>query len=104
MSVRVLFLIYFVFMFLGNLIRSKNNSLSRRFHENTMQYYLRLHRDGAIANVDAQSLYKFLTLYENARYQPSVSYFSTYVCLSDYLKHLMWLYIAYTCLFFSLLF
>lgn len=55
---------------LSNLICSKNSSLSKRFHENTVQYYLRLHKDGAITNVDAQCLYKFLVMYENARHQP----------------------------------
>jgi len=55
---------------LSNLILSKNSSLSKRLHENTVQFYLRLHKDGALPNVETQYLYKFLMLYENARHQP----------------------------------
>lgn len=81
-----------ILCFEGNLICSKNSSLSKRFHENTVQYYLRLHKDGAITNVDAQCLYKFLVMYENARHQPYVSLFvflSTFVALNSFYSFLL---------------
>lgn len=55
---------------LSNLICSQNSSLSKLFHENTVQYFLRLHKNGAMPNIDVQVLYKFLMIYENARHQP----------------------------------
>lgn len=55
---------------LSCLIQPKNGSTTKRFHENTIQYFLRLQRDGPLSNIDPQTLYKFLVLYENARHQP----------------------------------
>lgn len=71
---------------LSNLIRSRNSFMARRFHENTMQYYLRLHKDGAMPTIDAQSLYKFLTLYEHARHQPQEFGYTEYCEFVQLLK------------------
>ncbi|KAF8792980.1 hypothetical protein HNY73_004513 [Argiope bruennichi] len=51
-----------------------------------MQYFVRLHKNNLFRNLSIQVLYKFLQLYEHARYQPEEFTYDHYCQFSELLQ------------------
>ncbi|XP_054720545.1 protein C1orf43 homolog [Uloborus diversus] len=62
----------------GNLIGIFEQSKARFMHEDVLNYFVRLHKMELLPNVNAQNLYKCLSMYEDARHEPKDFAYSEY--------------------------
>ncbi|GFW67871.1 protein C1orf43 homolog [Trichonephila clavipes] len=69
-------------------LKAENITRSRHIQEDIMQYFVRLHKNNLFRNLNIQVLYKFLLLYEHARYQPEVFTYDHYCQFSELLQAL----------------
>ncbi|GIY95289.1 uncharacterized protein C1orf43 [Caerostris extrusa] len=67
-------------------LKAENITRSRHILEDVMQYFVRLHKNNLFRNLNIQVLYKFLQLYEHARYQPEEFTFDHYCQFAELLQ------------------
>ncbi|GBN01179.1 Uncharacterized protein C1orf43 [Araneus ventricosus] len=67
-------------------LKAENITRSRHILEDVMQYFVRLHKNNLFRNLSIQVLYKFLQLYEHARYQPEEFTYDHYCQFSELLQ------------------
>ncbi|XP_071037235.1 protein C1orf43 homolog isoform X3 [Parasteatoda tepidariorum] len=73
---------------LCRLIKKENIAKSRHIQEDVLHYFVRLHRNNVFLNINIQVLYKFLSLYEHARYQDEVFSYQEYCQFTELLNEL----------------